>query len=501
MAKAVALGADRDTSGKCNAATECWRPSLNGFVQRLKQLHLLLGVLTGWLLLLIIFSGSLSFYRAELDNLQLFKLQAEPLYSETTAIRSAAVAQTFLTQHASHAMQWYIELPQPRKPYLTLHWLQPAIASTAAEIDDATTRHSKNTLSSEGRPQLYQQLLHATSGEPLSDARPVQFGSTEHQLGGVFFQLHYNLLQVFGPFSRSLVAYAALLWLLLSVAGLLSLRGRWRTLWQIKPSPLNAETSQTLRHNQLALFTLPFALLFASSGWLTQMFSDNPAPQRQLYPEQPYQFFAEFFPPAQPFAGMRQDDPAPLPDLAALVIAAEQQFGQPVGKMSLTLPGTAQGTVLITGSAAAQVSNHLPHALFIFEKSQWQQQRMVSTSTSLTPIAQSRSVWYGLHQSLYASPGLRFGLFLFGILCCWMIWLGLRSGLQRPSALIWQRWVLPTTAITLMSFAIGSLVLMLLQLLPTELLLGWTLSQQLVTLISGTGLVLFVVVLRKNILF
>ncbi len=473
---------------------------MNGFVQRLKQLHLLLGVLTGWLLLLIIFSGSLSFYRAELDNLQLFKLQAEPLYSETTAIRSAAVAQTFLTQHASHAMQWYIELPQPRKPYLTLHWLQPAIASTAAEIDDATTRHSKNTPSSEGRPQLYQQLLHATSGEPLSDARPVQFGSTEHQLGGVFFQLHYNLLQVFGPFSRSLVAYAALLWLLLSVAGLLSLRGRWRTLWQIKPSPLNAETSQTLRHNQLALFTLPFALLFASSGWLTQMLSDNPAPQRQLYPDQPYQFYAELFPPSQPFAGERQDHPAPLPDLAAWVATAEQQFGQPAGKISLTLPGTAQSTVLITGSAAAQISNQLPNVLVIFENSLWQQQQIASATAGLTPIAQSRSVWYGLHQSLYASVGLRFGLFLFGMLCCWMIWLGLQSGLRRQSAVIWPGLVLPVTTIALQSFVMGSVLLVLLQLAPTELLFDFTLSQQLFALILGSGLVLFVAVPRKQIL-
>lgn len=455
---------------------------MNGFVQRLKHLHVLVGLFSGWLLLLIILSGSLSFYRAELDNIQLFKFAAVPEFTAAATAQSATLAQTFLAQHAPMATQWYIELPQARKPYLTLHWLQPAATG-------------------QGHAQLYQQLLDADSGKPLTPALPIKFGATDHQLGGLFFQLHYNLLQLFGPISRSLVAYLALLWLLVSIAGLLSLRGRWRTLWQIKPSGLHPETARTLRHNQLALFTLPFALLFASSGWLTQMFSDNPAPQRQLYPEQPYQFFAEFFPPAQPFAGGRQDDPAPLPDLAALVTAAEQQFGQSAGKISLTLPGTAQSTVLITGSAAAQVSNFLPHALFIFETSQWQQQGIASTSTSLTPIAQSRSVWYGLHQSLYASPGLRFGLFLFGILCCWMIWLGLRSWLQRQSANIWQRWVLPITALTLMSFAIGSVLLMFMQLVPTVPWFGWTLSQQLFGLILGTGLALFAALLRKNILF
>ena len=461
--------------------------ALNGFVQRLKHLHVLVGLFTGWLLLLVIFSGSLSFYRAELDNIQLFKFAAAPEFTAAATAPSAALAQTFLAQHAPMATQWYIELPQARRPYLTLHWLQPAATG-------------------QGNAQLYQQLLDAESGKPLTAALPIQFGATDHQLGGLFFQLHYNLLQLFGPISRSVVAYLALLWLLLSIAGLLSLRGRWRTLWQIKPSGLPAETARTLRHNQLALLTLPFALLFASSGWLTQMFSDNPAPQRQLYPDQPYQFYAELFPPAQPFAGARQGAPVPLPDLAAQVVAAEQQLALPVGKIGLTLPGTAQSTVLLSGSAAAQISNQLPNVLFRFDASGWQQVVLdqdiaeLGAAASLSSIAQIRSVWYGLHQSLYAASWLRFGLFLSGILCCWMIWLGLRSWLQRQPALIWQRWVLSLTTIGVMSLVLGSVLLVLLQLVPTALLFGLPLSQQLLVLMLATGSLLFVASIRTKIL-
>jgi len=454
---------------------------VNGFVQRLKQLHLLVGLLVGWLLLLIIFSGSLSFYRAELDNIQLFKFAGAPEFSATTATSaarstSAALAQTFLAQQAPKASQWYIELPQPRRPYLTLHWLQPA---------------------EDGNSQLYQQLLDAKTGTPITEALPIKFGATDHQLGGLFFQLHYNLLQLFGPISRSLVAYLALLWLLLSIAGLLSLRGRWRSLWQIKPAPSNPETTRTLRHNQLAVLTLPFALLFASSGWLTQMFSDNSAPQRQLYPDNPYQFYAELFPQTQPFAGARQADPAPLPDLAALVATAEQQLAQPVGKISLTMPGTAQSTVLLSGSAAAQVSNQLPHLLFRFDTSDWQQYQQhspaeaVTVAASLSPIAYIRSVWYGLHQSLYAASWLRFGLFLSGMVCCWMIWLGLRSWLQRQPTVFWRRTVLPVTAVVFTSFAVGCALLIATQLLSIKLLTGFSLIQQLLMFIVGPALLMF----------
>jgi len=454
---------------------------VNGFVQRIKQLHLVLGLLVGWLLLLIIFTGSLSFYRAELDNMQLFKLaSATQTVTDTARQQSAALAQAFLVQQAPAATQWYIELPQPRKPYLTLHWLQPALLGQGAI--------------GRGGSQLYQQLLDAETGAPLTEARPIKFGATDHQLGGLFFQLHYNLLQLFGPVSRSLVAYLALLWLLLSIAGLLSLRGRWRTLWQLKSSPSHPETTRTLRHNQVALLTLPFALLFASSGWLTQMFSENQAPQLQLYPENPYQFYAELFPQTQPFAGARPDDPAPLPDLTALVATTEQQLALPVGKISLTLPGTAQSTALLSGSAAAQVSNQLPNVLFRFDVSGWQQVLLepdiaeLGAAASLSSVAQIRSVWYGLHQSLYAAAWLRFGLFVSGMLCCWMIWLGLRSWLQRQSAVFWRQFALPFTAVATTSLLLGSGSLILMQLLPTSLMITGTLAQHLVWLMLGSTL-------------
>lgn len=464
---------------------------MNGFRQRLKQLHLWLGLGLGWLLFLLIFSGSLSFYRAELDSLPLFQhQQSDSALTKgtgntraTQAEQSAVVAMAFLARQAPTATQWYIELPQQRKPYLTLHWLLPAAAGKSAG-------------------KLYQQLLESNNGRALTEAIPIKFGATEHQLGGLFFQLHFNLLQLFGPLSRSIVAYVALLWLLLSVAGLFSLRGRWRSLWQWRASPVTTpaalKSARLLRHNQLAVLTLPFALLFASSGWLTQMLSDNSAPQRQLYPAQPYQFYAELFPAAQPFAGPRQDDPAALPDLAAMLMQAKQQLALPVGKISITQPGTAQSTVLLTGSAAAQVSNHLPTMLFRLEGSAWQMVAAeAAPQAAQTTIARGRSFWYGLHQSLYASTGLRAVLFASGMGCCWLIWLGLRSFLQRQPSLFWRQWMLPLTAIAAASLVGGSGLFILAQMLPVSLLVGWSLAQQLLGLMLMSALLLILLGWRR----
>lgn len=443
---------------------------MNGFYQRLRQLHLILAVVIGLLLWLIVFAGSLSFYRAELDSWQL-AASAKQLLATTaqtatqnqskteayndavviwpqtlpTAQHSTALALQHLQQVAPEAQHWYIELPQPRSPYLKLHW------QLAGK-----------------RPQLYQQFLQADTGEALQSPLLLRFGATEHQLGGWFFQLHYNLLHLAGSSSRSLVAFAALLWLLLSISGLLSLKGHWRSL--LKPGQqLQGQSKKLQRHHQLALLTLPFALLFASTGWLTQMFSENSAPQQALYPENPYQFYSELFPVQQPAINAEGAATA-LPDLTPVIQAATKAFaGAAVGKISISAPGRSNSTVLLSSSAQSRVGNQAATLLFqlqpaVGSKAQLEWKAATATAAqaqqaAAQPLAQLRQLAYGLHQSLYANDLLRFLLFASGLLCCWMMWLGLKAALTRLKPGRWQRlllWLLPALPA---SVVLASLVL------------------------------------------
>ncbi len=436
---------------------------MNGFYQRLRQLHLILAVVIGLLLWLIVFAGSLSFYRAELDSWQLAaftkaqtatKNQSDTeAYTGTAAIwpqtlptaqHSTALALQQLQQKARDAQHWYIELPQPRSPYLKLHWQQPG-----------------------ERPQLYQQFLQAETGKALQSPMLLRFGATEHQLGGWFFQLHYNLLHLAGSSSRSLVAFAALLWLLLTISGLLSLKGHWRSL--LKPGQqLQGQSKKLQRHHQLALLTLPFALLFASTGWLTQMFSENSAPQQVLYPENPYQFYSELFPMLQP-AINAEGTASALPDLTPVFQAATKAFaGAAVGKISISAPLRSNSTLLLSSSAQSRVGNQAATLLFhlqpaVGSKAQLEWKAATATAAqaqqaAAQPLAQLRQLAYGLHQSLYANDLLRFVLFVSGLLCCWMIWLGLKAALNRLAAGRWQRLLLLLLALPA-SVVLASLVL------------------------------------------
>ena len=492
---------------------------MNGFYQRLRQLHLILGLTIGLLLWLIVFAGSLSFYRAELDSWQLAamaaslakeqsatKVQSGTKLQSTSAVwpeqlptaeHSTALALAHLQQVAPDAGHWYIELPQPRSPYVKLHWQQQG-----------------------ERPQLYQQFLQPETGEALQEPWLLRFGATEHQLGGWFFQLHYNLLQLAGSHSRTLVAFAALFWLLLSISGLLSLKGHWRYLFKANSRLADQQKQQNLqRHHQLALLTLPFALLFASTGWLTQMFSENSAPQQVLYPQNPYQFYTELFPMQQP-AIKAEGALHALPDLKPMLQAATEVFtGAAVGKISISAPGRSNSTVLLSSSAHSRIGNQATFLLFQLQpvvgnntkntaQLVWQQVEMAGVATpaasqtqppiqsttkspttpvATLPLAQLRQLAYGLHQSLYANTVLRFLLFVSGLLCCWMIWLGLTTALKRLAAGRWQQLLLLLSALP------GSVVLAAILLIVQSGLwsLPWSLSQLFLLYWAVSFLVLF----------
>lgn len=407
------------------------------FTRRLARVHLLLALALGWLLWWVLLSGSLSFYRAELDTWQHPELAA-PQGPLPAAEFSAQQALRYLAQQAPTATQWYLQLPSERQPYLTLHWQLPAAASPS--------EHAGRFRSG----PFYQQMLSADGSVALTAPLAVKAGDHRHQLGGLFFQLHYSLLQLVGPYSRSLVAYLALLWLLLSLTGLYSLRGRFGALWQWRLSDRVAWRNKQRRHQQLAVLTLPFALLFAATGWLTQILSENPAPLQQLYPQGSAEFYQQLFPQPQRFAAEASQTALSLTAaqrqqllLAALPTLMRQASldwqGKRVGKLNLHQPLQAEMQLTLQSAAADRIGNKPDSQSFMLRSiagqgsaPQWQQLPVASHASQL-PAAQSRDFWYGVHQSLFWGQTLRLLLLLCGLATCWMLWLGLRSWLQRQA--------------------------------------------------------------------
>ncbi len=409
--------------------------------RRFARVHLLLALVISWLLWWVLLSGTLSFYRAELDRWQhpVLAAQQGPL---PAAELSTQQALNYLAHHAPTATQWYLQLPTDRQPYVTVHWQLPASLQSQPG----------------GRFRsgpFYQQWLSADGRTPLAPPLQVKAGDHRHQLGGLFFQLHYSLLQVAGPYSRSVVAYLALLWLLLSLTGLYSLRGRFHQLWRWRLAGLPSAQRQRLRHQQWALLSLPFVLVFAATGWLTQILSENPAPLQQLYPQSSGEFYQQVFP--QPTltaarrvqvdasSGTTPHDPQHLSNtVPALMHEASASWqGKRVGKLQVQQPLQANMQLILQSSAQDRVGNRPDSQYFVLRPQtdattalSWQQLPITTTSHTL-PAAQLRDDGYGLHQSLFWGQTMRLLLFVSGLAASWMLWLGVRSWLQRQRARYW----------------------------------------------------------------
>jgi hypothetical protein len=314
----------------------------------LQQLHLPLALLIAGLLFMVWASGSLSFFRAELDGISGRDAESyRQSYGQThpvahaavdSAARSDAAASTlsptslpvltsctpltptpltptplsptplspatcfapsremrlqqqqlqqalrYLQQHAATARRWYIELPQPRQPFLRVRW------------QDSNTASAKFTAPA----PLQLRTLDPWTGLDLSAGKDDHAGAVQQDirpadptamaLGSMFFQLHYQAHGWLGPYGGRVIAALSVLYVLLAVGGLLYWRrGRQRQGYHSHRS--HGEQSHDYRlqsgwrvwHRRLALLTLPFCLLWLATGVATLMFAFNSAPITLLY--------------------------------------------------------------------------------------------------------------------------------------------------------------------------------------------------------------------------
>ncbi len=401
--------------------------------RRIHQLHRYWGLTFLALFTLVWTSGTLSYYRAELDMGSWSLQSVTPLAGGTensskvvgTSLAALPRVQQHLAQHAAEAQTWYIELPTARKPVFVLHWSQPDY-------------------------RLYQQVLNMQA-QPITAITPAS-EAHKQQLGSWFFQMHYTLFGILGAMSRYVVAFAAGFLLVICFSGV-------RLWWQQRA--LVYQHQKVHQHPKLLRFhlwgglaVLPVVLLVASTALVTMIWQINPAPLQALYGQQSNQFYQTLF-PWQSFKPATAVVNTP-PDLAR-ILASHQQFV--VGKIQVQQPFADTSEVWLTQDAASQVSNQL--AVKRYDRLG---QPIASEEPYHSVAMQVRSVSYGLHQALFAPPSLRLLLACCSALLLVVMWLGLRSWQVRRQ-LAWY-WRLGFSCI------LPGLPLCMLFLVPFELLLA-----------------------------
>ncbi|OZI46307.1 peptidase [Bordetella genomosp. 5] len=402
--------------------------------QAMSWLHTWAGLLLGWVLYAVLWTGTLAYYRAEITAWMQPELPVVAALPE--AGQAAAVAQAYMTRHHADSPRWTLVLPTPREPRITLAYEEAAPVA--------------------GQPGFGTALLHPVTGALLTPR------STRG--GDFFYRFHYEL-QLAYPWGRWIAGVAAMFMLVAVVSGVIVHRKLFQDFFVFRPSrvrpgrvrpgrggsdgsrqlvaSLRGATSSgsgtkvgdagrreaTRRgggarawmdgHNVLAVLGLPFHLMISFTGLILLMSMLMPAGILAAYDDTRH-FTAQLVPGhrAPPASGVA----SPLMPLQSMVERAEAQWDGRAGRVTVLHAGDAAATVVVQRLAAERVSHSLVPPALAYEGATG---RPIGDPKDRSPALVAVGGLIGLHLGWFAEPMLRALYFLIGMASTAMVATGL----------------------------------------------------------------------------
>ncbi len=374
-----------------------------GFRQTMAWLHTWIGLVFGWLLFAIFLTGTLSYFKEEINRWTHPEIPARVVNTEASVDR----AQAYLQQNAANAARWFIDLPDEREPALGLMW------QTAAQEGKRGAFTRKN--------------LDPQTGEEIQ---------TRSSMGGEFFYRFHFQLQMPHPWGRWLSTIAAMLMFIALITGIITHKKIFKEFFTFRPR--KGQRSWLDGHNAIGVLALPFHLMITYSSLVIFMSMVMPASIVASYGKDTQAFFADIFPNTN--TAKATGTPAPLAPLAPIVRAGAQQWpDKEVSRLVVYNPGDAAATVVVSPGAGSSVI-HDPGANVVFNGVSGE---VLNLPTQRSVPLQVYGAMYGLHLGEFAWPLLRWLYFVFGIAGTAMIGTGLVMWLAKRQVKHAKTGVLP----------------------------------------------------------
>lgn len=216
-----------------------------GLRQSMSWLHTWSGLLLGWLLFAIFFTGTLSFFHNELTTW----MKPETHQSLTTGSREEQllVALNTLQEKAPNASAWTIGLPEARQTVTSVNVRQP--------WEDPRERRGGERWS-----------LDSVTGEVIE--------SRETRGGGFLYRFHFELYAMPRTWARWLVGIATFAMFIALISGIIIHKKIFKDFFTFRPG--KGQRSWLDAHNATAVLGLPFHLMITFSGLLLLMFTIFP---------------------------------------------------------------------------------------------------------------------------------------------------------------------------------------------------------------------------------
>ncbi|MGC7840044.1 PepSY-associated TM helix domain-containing protein [Pseudomonas wayambapalatensis] len=344
-----------------------------GFRQAMAWLHTWTGLIFGWLLFAIFLTGTLAYFKEEINHWSKPEIHSHPL----NPAASLEMAQRYLQANAADSSTWFIRLPSEREAALSVGYRDPNAG---------------------GRRGFTSKELDAASGEMVE--------GRDSRGGDFFYRFHFQL-EMPHPWGRWLSTFCAFIMLLGLVTGIITHKKIFKEFFTFRPG--KGQRSWLDGHNAIGVLVLPFHLMISYSSLVIFMYMVMPAGIMASYGSANGYFNDLFGRDEVPkVAGVA----APLVPLSSLYAKVQEQApGARMGFIQVQNPGDQNARVTLSRASADSVA-YKRSANWTFDGATG---ALLTQGAPESAAMMTSFTFVGLHMGNFAGPWLRWLYFVFGV--------------------------------------------------------------------------------------
>lgn len=360
------------------------------FFRSMTWMHTWVGLLVCWLLYLIFYAGTLSFFRDEItlwNQPALHNVQA----SETRIAqqKSQIIAGVeYLQSNAADSSRWGIYLPTQREPQLNYAYEKPR---PEGKRFGGWQEHN----------------IDPSTGQVVAQTR-------ETKGGNFFYRLHFDLHYIDVLTARWIVCLASLFMLVALISGVVIHKRIFKDMFSFRAN--KGSRSWLDGHNVSSVLALPFHLMITYTGLITLIFMLFPYPAMTAYEDGVRGLFNDVLPTN--VRSKSSPESAPLANIEGILDQVYTNWPDAdLTQVSIRDPNKASATVTVRASTGTQLRDQTPTLLFNGVDGSL----IAKSATELTNTEVFYDSMTALHTGRLANPLLRWLYFVCGIAGCVMI--------------------------------------------------------------------------------
>lgn len=367
-----------------------------GVRQSMSWLHTWSGLLLGWLLYAVFFTGTLSYF---LDEINVW--MKPELHRSVPNAQTAERAVEGMQRLAPNATTWTLVLPGERQTAVEASWREPGAA--------------------QGRAGTQRAELDAATGDKIE--------SRATRGGNFLYRFHFELYAMPRIWARWIVGIATMVMFVAILSGVITHKKIFTDFFTFRPA--KGQRSWLDAHNATAVLALPFHVMVTFSGLLLLMFMLMPWGLEAAYKGDKQAYAAERRAAGAgggggggggragdavvPKGGRDGVGAVALAPLAPMLQDAARRWPERgVGTIVVNQPGTARATVELREQGGRSIVNRGASERLVFDGVSG---RLRQSPPTTAPSAANAvyNVLTAPHLGRFAGPALRWLLFLSGV--------------------------------------------------------------------------------------